>query len=51
MRIKYAVSLFDHGLDSIKNVALLSGFFDPLYFSSVFKQVVGVSPTEYKNRE
>lgn len=47
LRIKYAISLFDHGLDSIKNVALLSGFPDPLYFSSVFKKAVGLSPREY----
>lgn len=47
LRMKYAISLFDHGLDSIKNVALLSGFADPLYFSSVFKKAVGLSPKEY----
>jgi AraC-like DNA-binding protein len=47
LRIKYAVSLFDHGIDSVKNVALLSGFSDPLYFSTVFKTVVGLSPKEY----
>lgn len=46
-RIKYAISLFDHGIDSVKNVALLSGFTDPLYFSTVFKKEVGVSPKEY----
>lgn len=48
LRIKYAISLLDHGIDSIKNVALLSGFSDPLYFSSVFKKTVGKSPNEYK---
>jgi len=48
LRIKHAVMLFDHGLDSVKNVAFLSGFSDPLYFSSVFKSVVGISPTAYK---
>ena len=48
LRIKYAVSLFDHGIDSVKNVALLSGFLDPLYFSAVFKKCLGVSPSEYK---
>ena len=47
IRLNYARGLFDHGLDSIKNVALLSGFNDPLYFSSVFKKVVGLSPKEY----
>lgn len=46
-RINYARTLFDHGIDSIKNVALLSGFNDPLYFSNVFKKVTGVSPTQY----
>ena len=47
LRIKSAVILFDHGLDSIKNVAQLCGFSDPLYFSSVFKTSVGVSPSVY----
>lgn len=48
LRIKYAVSLFDHGLASVKNVAILSGFSDPLYFSTVFKKCIGVTPKEYK---
>lgn len=48
LRIKYAVTLFDHGIDSVKNVALLSGFSDPLYFSTVFKRHTGRSPSEYK---
>lgn len=47
IRIRYAVSLFDHGVDSVKNVALLSGFNDPFYFSTVFKKTVGMSPTDY----
>jgi YesN/AraC family two-component response regulator len=38
IRIRFAVSLLDLGIDSIKNVALLSGFTDPLYFSTVFKK-------------
>jgi len=47
LRIKYAISLFNDGLDSVKNVALLSGYSDPLYFSNVFKRAVGISPREY----
>ena len=47
-RIKYAVALFDRGIESVKNVAMLSGFPDPLYFSAVFKKKIGVSPSEYK---
>lgn len=51
LRIKYAVTLFDHGIESVKNVALLSGFTDPLYFSTIFKKSVGMSPKEYRMRE
>ena len=51
LRIKHAVSLFDYGLDSVKNVAFLSGFSDPLYFSAVFKSALGVSPKEYKREK
>lgn len=47
VRIKYAISLFENGIDSIKNVALLSGFTDPLYFSTVFKNKIGTSPKNY----
>jgi len=50
LRIKYAVSLFDHGIDSVKNVAFLSGFTDPLYFSTIFKKCLGVSPKDYKSK-
>lgn len=50
LRVKYAIFLFEHGIESVKNVALLSGFTDPLYFSTVFKKEIGVTPTEYRNR-
>ncbi len=46
-RIKYAISLFENGIDSVKNVALLSGYTDPLYFSTVFKNKTGNSPKTY----
>lgn len=49
-RISYAVTLFDHGLDSVKNVAFLSGYADPLYFSTAFKKHTGLSPREYCNQ-
>ncbi len=51
LRVKYAVSLFDNGIDSIKNVALLSGFSDPLYFSTVFKNILGMSPKDYLSKK
>ena len=47
VRLNYAITLFDHGIDSVKNVSLLSGFSDPLYFSNVFKKSIGMSPKEY----
>ena len=48
LRVKYAIMLFEQGIDSAKNVAFLAGFSNPLYFSKVFKQVVGVAPSEFK---
>ncbi len=51
LRVKYSVSLFDNGIDSIKNVALLSGFSDPLYFSTVFKNILGMSPKDYLSKK
>ena len=50
-RINYAIMLLDHGIDSVKNIASLSGFSNPMYFSSVFKQTVGVSPSEYNSKQ
>lgn len=47
LRINYAVSLFNYGVTSVKNVALLSGFNEQFYFSNVFKKLIGVSPKEY----
>ena len=47
VRIQNAVFLLDQGVTAIKNVALLTGYKDPFYFSSVFKNIVGMSPSEY----
>lgn len=47
VRIQNAVFLLEQGVTAIKNVALLTGYKDPFYFSSVFKNVVGMSPSEY----
>ena len=49
MRLKFAVSLFDNGINSVKNVALLSGFSDALYFSTIFKKNMGITPKEYRD--
>jgi YesN/AraC family two-component response regulator len=47
LRIKHAVFLMEEGVTSVKNVAILSGFRDPLYFSKVFAGSVGMSPKAY----
>lgn len=46
-RIKHAIFLIEQGVTSVKNVAILSGYSDPLYFSNVFRSVTGLSPSEY----
>lgn len=47
MRIKHAALLMENGVTSVKNVAFLSGFSDPLYFSKVFSAEIGCSPKAY----
>ena len=47
IRIRHAAFLFEQGVESVKSVARLSGFADALYFSKVFKEETGVTPTEY----
>lgn len=47
LRIKYALSLMEQGVTSVKNVALLTGYVDALYFSKLFKAKLGISPKEY----
>ncbi len=47
LRIKHSLFLMEQGITSVKNIALLSGFSDALYYSKVFKQEIGRSPKEY----
>lgn len=47
LRIRYAVLLMSQGVTSVKNIAILSGYTDPLYFSKVFRKQMGVSPSAY----
>jgi len=47
MRVKHAMMLMESGVTCVKNVAFLSGFSDPLYFSKVFTKLIGMSPREY----
>ncbi len=51
VRIQHAVFLMEQGVTAIKNVAVLSGYKDPFYFSNVFKNVVGVAPSEFISKK
>ena len=50
LRIGYACELLVSGYYTVSEVAGRSGFPDPKYFSTVFKRVMGESPTEFKSR-
>lgn len=47
LRVRHAIFLMEQGVVSVKNVALLSGFGDALYFSKVFTKATGTSPKHY----
>ena len=47
LRISRAVTLMSGGYYSIKEVANLSGYRDYKYFSTEFKRMKGISPSEY----
>ena len=44
MRITRACGLMEQGYTSMKEISILCGFSDPLYFSKVFKKRMGLSP-------
>lgn len=48
LRIQKAAGLLEREDLSVKSIAFSSGFSDPLYFSRVFRQHTGLSPTEYR---
>ena len=50
LRIDYAKELLQSGFYNIESVAAMCGFRDPKYFSTVFKRVRGISPSEYKKK-
>ena len=47
IRLKHSLFLMNQGVTSIKNLALLSGYSDPLYFSKTFKKYIGTSPRDF----
>lgn len=51
VRIKRAVQLIDSGEYNFSQVAYMTGFNDPKYFSKCFKKVIGITPSEYKEKK
>ena len=50
MRIDYAVKCIAGGMRSIAEVAELCGYYDALYFSKVFKRVMGETPLAFMKK-
>ena len=51
LKIDYAKYLLLGTLLKISEIAVMSGFSDPLYFSRVFKKQIGVSPEQYRRNK
>lgn len=49
LRINLARELLDHTYKSINDISLIVGWQDQRYFSRIFKQRLGISPTEYRS--
>lgn len=47
MRINFACGLIDRNHSFVKDIAFQCGFKDQMYFSKVFKKIIGLSPREY----
>ena len=47
LRIQRACQLMDEGVTAVAEIAAMSGFKDPLYFSKVFKKQMNRSPSEH----
>lgn len=50
IRIQQACTLMEQGFTAICDIASCCGYSDPQYFSKIFKQRTGYTPTEYKSK-
>lgn len=50
VRVQHAITLFNSGINGVKEVALNCGFSDGQYFCKTFKQKTGYAPSEYKRK-
>lgn len=51
VRLKRAVQLMDSDGYTVSQIAYMTGFSDPKYFGRCFKKMMGMTPTEYKERK
>ena len=51
LRLKRAIRLMEQADLSISQVAYMTGFKSPKYFSTVFKKATGCTPSEYRERK
>ena len=49
IRVKRAAQLIRSDVYNFSQIAYMTGFSDPKYFSRCFKKHMGVTPSEYKN--
>ena len=50
MRIDYAVKCMEGGMRSVREIAEICGYYDPLYFSKVFKRIKKDTPLSYMKK-
>jgi len=50
-RLQHAATLLQQGADTVSDVADAVGYRDPSYFSRLFREAFGCSPTEYAEQE
>jgi AraC-like DNA-binding protein len=50
MKVHRATELLAGTSDTVTGIATALGYADPLYFSKVFKDKIGVSPRQYRRR-
>lgn len=51
LKIEQACYLLDTSQNSAKQISAQLGYSDPLYFSRVFKKIIGLSPTDYRKQK
>ncbi|MDR0988252.1 MAG: helix-turn-helix transcriptional regulator [Prevotellaceae bacterium] len=49
LRIRHAASLMEEGELTMAQISFKVGFADPRYFSKIFKLIMGVTATEYRD--